>query len=74
MMRMIVLPIAANVIHVLDGVLTDLDRYMAIKLHEELRRSAAWRQGPREAIVSRIESDHTIVVEVSEEAIRALRQ
>jgi hypothetical protein len=39
MMKMIVLPIAATVIHVLDGVLADLDRHLAIKLHEELRRS-----------------------------------
>jgi hypothetical protein len=28
--------------------------------------SAAWRDGPREAIVSRIESSHTIVVEVGD--------
>ena len=33
-----------------------------------------WRQGPREAIVSRIESYHTIVIEASEEAVRALRR
>jgi hypothetical protein len=39
MMRMIVLPIAASVIHVLDGFLADLNRHLAIKLHEELRRS-----------------------------------
>ena len=38
MMRMLVFPIAANVIYVLDGVLADLDRYLAVKLHEELRR------------------------------------
>ena len=47
MMRMIVLPIAANVIYVLDGVLADLDRYLAIKLHEELRRSRPARRAPR---------------------------
>jgi hypothetical protein len=44
MMRMIVLPIAASVIHVLDGVLADLDRHLAIKLHEELRRSRPARR------------------------------
>jgi hypothetical protein len=33
-----------------------------------------WRQGPREAIVSRIESYHTIVIETSKEAVRALRR
>lgn len=47
MMRMIVLPIAANVIYVLDGVLADLDRYLAVKLHEELRRSRPARRAPR---------------------------
>jgi hypothetical protein len=47
MMRMIVLPIAANVIYVLDGVLADLDRYLAIKLHEELRRPRPARRAPR---------------------------
>lgn len=36
--------------------------------------SPEWRQGPREAIVSRIESYHTIVIEASEEAVRALRR
>jgi len=35
--------------------------------------SDEWRQGPREAIVSRIESYHTIVIEVSEAAVAALR-
>lgn len=38
MMRMIVLPVVASVIHVLDGILADLNRHLAIKLHEELRR------------------------------------
>lgn len=47
MMRMIVLPIAANVIYVLDGVLADLDRYLAVKLHEELRRSRPTRRATR---------------------------
>lgn len=33
--------------------------------------SDAWREGPREAIVSRIESYHTIVIEVPEAAVEA---
>ena len=47
MMRFVVLPVAASVIHVLDGVLADLDRYVAIKLHEELRGSRLARRAPR---------------------------
>ncbi|MFO1250263.1 MAG: NIPSNAP family protein [Inhella sp.] len=34
----------------------------------------AWRQGPREAIVSRIVSDANTVVELPERAIEALRE
>lgn len=34
--------------------------------------SDAWRSGPREAIVSRIDTYHTIVVEVPDAAIAAL--
>jgi hypothetical protein len=34
--------------------------------------SEEWRNGPREAIVSRIETYHTIVVEAAEEAVAAL--
>lgn len=34
--------------------------------------SEDWRQGPREAVVSRIESYHTIVVEVGDELAAAL--
>jgi hypothetical protein len=34
--------------------------------------SAAWREGPREAIVSRIESYHTIVIEVPDATLAAL--
>jgi hypothetical protein len=34
--------------------------------------SDTWRLGPREAVVSRIESYHTIVIEVSAEAVAAL--
>ena len=37
MMRMIVFPVVASVIHVLDGVLADLDRYLVNRLHSELR-------------------------------------
>jgi hypothetical protein len=47
MMRMFVFPVAASVIRVLDGVLADLDRHLAIKLHEELRRSRPARRAPR---------------------------
>ncbi|MFC9997537.1 NIPSNAP family protein [Nocardia sp. NPDC127526] len=36
--------------------------------------SVQWREGPREAIVSRIESYHTIVIEASENAVAALRR
>jgi len=35
--------------------------------------SDEWRSGPREAIVSRIEQYHTVVLETSEDAVRALR-
>jgi hypothetical protein len=49
MMRMIVFPVAASVIHVLDGVLADLHRHLAIKLHEELRRSRPARRAQRSA-------------------------
>lgn len=35
--------------------------------------SAAWQVGPREAIVSRIESYHTIVLDVPDAAVSALR-
>lgn len=31
-------------------------------------RSAAWRQGPREAVVSRIESLHTVLLQTSKPA------
>ncbi|MDF8265382.1 NIPSNAP family protein [Luteipulveratus flavus] len=34
--------------------------------------SEAWRTGPREAILSRIESYHTVVLDVSAEAVDAL--
>ncbi|MFB9237702.1 NIPSNAP family protein [Plantactinospora siamensis] len=35
--------------------------------------SDAWRDGPRSAILSRIESYHTVVIEVSEQAVQALQ-
>ena len=35
--------------------------------------SEAWRSGPREAIVSRIDGYHTIVLETSDESIQALQ-
>ena len=35
--------------------------------------SDAWRRGPREAIVSRIDTYHTIVLEASEEIVPALQ-
>ncbi|HEY5920924.1 MAG TPA: hypothetical protein VIV11_04605 [Kofleriaceae bacterium] len=49
MMRMIVLPVAASVIYVLDGLLADLNRHLTIKLHEELRRSRPARRAQRRA-------------------------
>jgi hypothetical protein len=36
--------------------------------------SDAWRLGPREAIVSRIDSYHTIVIEASDDAVAALQR
>lgn len=36
--------------------------------------SAEWRQGPREAIVSKIDSDTSIVIEVDLSVVNALRQ
>ncbi|MFI6815295.1 hypothetical protein ACIBG7_23005 [Nonomuraea sp. NPDC050328] len=36
--------------------------------------SAAWREGPREAVVSRIESYHSIVLDLPEEAARVFRR
>ena len=47
MMRMIVFPLAANMLYVLEGVLVDLDRYLAVKLHEELRKSRPVRRALR---------------------------
>lgn len=36
--------------------------------------SDAWRHGPREAILSMIESYHSVVIETSEAAVRALEE
>ncbi|WP_191842705.1 NIPSNAP family protein [Catellatospora chokoriensis] len=36
--------------------------------------SPQWRRGPREAIVSRIESSHTVVLEMPAAAVEALRR
>ena len=36
--------------------------------------SDEWRQGPRETVLAPIESFHTIVMEVSQEAVDALRR
>lgn len=50
----------------------------SLEEHERQERefygSEAWLTGPREAIVSRIESYHTIAMETSEEAVEALGQ
>ncbi|HZE37925.1 MAG TPA: NIPSNAP family protein [Stackebrandtia sp.] len=41
---------------------------------EAFYSSPQWRQGPREAILSRIESYHTVVMEASDAAVAALRR
>ncbi|TMR89102.1 NIPSNAP family protein [Nonomuraea basaltis] len=52
--------------------------FSSLEAHREQEEafysSREWQQGPREAIVSRIESYHTIVVEASPEAVQALRR
>ena len=48
MIRLVVLPVAVGVVHVLDGVLADLDRYVASKLHEQLRGPRRLRRSPRD--------------------------
>jgi hypothetical protein len=40
----------------------------------EFYGGAAWREGPREEILRRIESFHTVVLEVSPSAVEALRR
>ncbi|MCP2341586.1 NIPSNAP family protein [Actinomadura rupiterrae] len=51
---------------------TSLETYRAQE--DEFYGSPDWREGPREAIVSRIEAIHTIVTEVTEQAVEALRR
>lgn len=52
--------------------------FASLEAHREQQdgfySSDAWRCGPREAIVSRIEDYHTIVLETSEEAVTALQR
>ena len=36
--------------------------------------SAVWREGPREAIVSRIESYHTVVIELDKAVVDGMRR
>lgn len=63
--------------------LHDADSYFLIRAFRDLAdldaaqaafyASAAWRQGPREAIVRLIASDSNVVMEMSHERIEALR-
>jgi hypothetical protein len=52
--------------------------FATLEAHREQEKefygSAAWRLGPRQAIVSRIESYHTIVREASEDVVLALQR
>jgi hypothetical protein len=52
--------------------------FESLEQHEEQEanfyESEAWRNGPREAIVSLIESLHSITVELSAEAVDALER
>lgn len=60
------------------------DTYFLIRSYESLEElrssqeafygSAAWREGPREAIVALIESDETAVFWTSAEAVEAMRR
>ena len=60
------------------------DTYFLIRSYESLEElrssqeafygSAAWREGPREAIVGLIESDATVVFWMSAEAVEAMRR
>jgi len=61
----------------------DSDSYYLIRAYESLADrqnsqdafygSADWRQGPREAVVSLIESDTSIVIEMASSTVEALR-
>ncbi|MEU5943500.1 NIPSNAP family protein [Micromonospora sp. NPDC047548] len=52
--------------------------FASLEAHREQEEgfygSDAWRLGPREAIVSRIDSYHTIVLETSEQIVQALQR
>jgi hypothetical protein len=48
----------------------DLSTYK--QLEDEFYASAAWRDGPRAAILSMIESYHTIAIEADEQTVAAL--
>ncbi len=64
--------------------LHDDDSYYLIRAYDSLADrqtsqdafygSAEWRQGPREAIVSKIDSDTSIVIELDLSTIDAMRQ
>ncbi len=64
--------------------LHDADSYLLIRAYDSLEHrqlsqdqfygSADWRQGPREDIVALIESDTSVVVELADASIEALRQ
>ena len=64
--------------------LHEADTYFLIRSYENLEElkssqeafygSAAWRQGPREAIVELIESDATVAFWMSVEAVDAMRR
>lgn len=61
----------------------DRDSYFLIRAYDSLEQrrqsqddfygSADWRQGPREAIIALIASDTSVVIELPEPAIDALR-
>ena len=63
--------------------LHDQDSYFLIRTYDSLEQrqqsqddfygSADWRQGPREAIIALIDSDTSVVVELSDETVAALR-
>jgi hypothetical protein len=44
------------------------------ELESQFYNSRAWRLGPREAVLDAIESYHTVVLTVGEQAVEALRQ
>lgn len=64
--------------------LHDQDSYLLIRTYASLEErqlsqdefygSDDWRRGPREAIIALIESDTSVVVELPEETVMALRE